>query len=241
MGRELPRSARTSAAAAFVASNGWLAICKPDFRDWIVANLRWHHYAAGEGITHAGDDSGAGYCVGDGQVDFLSSVGATNTSAGYFALPGMWWGYTPLMSMQRIGSVVAATDSLCGALPVSVLRTYLDEHPDGWRMVAFGVSALFVQAAGAHADLLIADSGQRVAATLLRLGGYRHHLFPSRPPENLVCTQEQLAGATALSRNTVGKRLRELERDGLLKARHGRITIVNLDRLKLQAMQSRLP
>ena len=41
-----------NAASAFVARNGWLVACKPEFRDWALANLQWRLYPAGTGISH---------------------------------------------------------------------------------------------------------------------------------------------------------------------------------------------
>ena len=220
-------NARTSAAISLVTSNGWLTTCKPDFRDWITANLQWQTYAAGHGITHAGDDKGAMFCVGGGQVYFVAGVGVADIGTSYFGLPGIWWGHAPLMGGQRLESVVAAADSVCGAVPNTLLRSRLKSHPEDWRAIALGIAELFMLSAGAHADQLIAESGRRVAATILRLGGHRHRMYPIRPPVSIVCTQEHLAGATALSRNTVGKVLRGLEQDGLIDTSYGRIVILD--------------
>lgn len=228
-------NARNNAALSFVMRNGWLATCKLDFRDWIAANLQWQSYAAGSGISHAGDDAGALFCIAEGQVGFVAGVGVADIGTSYFGLPGMWWGHAPLLSGKRLGSVVAATDTFCGALPNTLLRTRLKSHPEDWRAIALGISELFTLSAGAHADLLIARSDRRVAATILRLGGYRHRLFPTAPLPSIACTQDLLAGATALSRNTVGKLLRDFEKAGLLDTRYGRITILDAPGLMLLA------
>lgn len=229
-------AASTKAAMAYIAANSWLAACKPEFRDWMLANLHWQTYEAGDTVSHAGDDTGALYCVADGQVSFVAGVGVADIGAGHFGLPGTWWGHAPLLGGQRLGSVVAVADTICGGVPISLLRGRLKSHPEGWRAIAMGLAALFNQSAGAHADLLIADSERRVAATVLRLGGYRHQMFPAKPPASFACTQEQLAGATALSRNTVGKLLRGFEQARMLDARYGRIAI--LDPAQLTALIS---
>jgi CRP-like cAMP-binding protein len=223
---------RKSAATAFVAGNGWLASCKPDFRDWIINNLQWHRFAAGEGISHAGDEKGAMFCVGSGQVFFTAGVGVADIGTSYFGLPGIWWGHAPLMGGGRLGSVVAAADSICGAVPITALRARLKSHPEDWRAIALGIAELFTLSAGAHADQLIPESGRRVAATILRLGGHRHRMYPITPPASIVCTQEQLAGATALSRNTVGKVVRGFESDGLVDTSYGRIVVLDPARLE---------
>ena len=222
-----------NAASAFVARNGWLVACKPEFRDWALANLQWRLYPAGTGISHAGDTEGALYCIGHGPVGFVAGTGVADIGASYFGLPGMWWGHAPLLGGKRQGTILATTETICGALPNALLRARLKSNPEDWREITLGIAELFTASAGAHADFLIPQSKRRVAATILRLAGYRHRLFPTEPPAQIACTQDILAGATALSRNTVGKSLREFESAGLLDARYGRITLLDAPRLML--------
>jgi CRP-like cAMP-binding protein len=228
-------NARQSAAIATISENGWLAMTPPDFRDWALDHLQWRGYAAGEGITHAGHEDGALYCVGDGQVHFVAGLGMDDIGTGYIGLPGIWWGHAPLLGGERVGSTVASTDMLCGALPQSALRVRLASHPEDWEQMARAMAGLFRHSAGAHADLLISDSRRRVAATLLRLAGWRHRMHPLTPPPAIVCTQEQIAGAVALSRNTTGKILRDLEADGLIDARYGSLVVREPARLRVLA------
>ena len=228
-------NARLAAAIATISQSGWLAVTPPGFRDWALAQLQWRAYAAGEGITHAGHEDGALYCVGDGQVHFVSGLGMDDIGTGYIGLPGIWWGHAPLLGGERVGSTVASTAMLCGALPQSALRRRLAAHPEDWEQMTRAMAGLFRHSAGAHADLLISDSRRRVAATILRLAGWRHRMHPMTPPAAIVCTQEQLAGSVALSRNTTGKILRDLEADGLVDARYGRLAVLDAARLRALA------
>jgi len=229
-------SPRQIAAADRVARFGWLSTCPADFRDWMLANVRWQHFLAGDGVMHGGVTDGGVYCVGDGQVSFVSGLGMPDIGTSHFGLPGNWWGHAPLIGFPRVGSVIASSDTLCGMVPRPLLRAHLAANPALWEQITIGVTGLWVLSIGAHADLLIPDSLRRVAATILRLGGQRHQLFPIAPPQAIVCTQDMLAGATALSRNTVGKLVRRLEADGLIDARYGRLVI--LDSRRLQAIAS---
>jgi CRP-like cAMP-binding protein len=146
----------------------------------------------------------------------------------------MWFGHAPLIGHDLISSSVAACDLLLGALPRSALRARLADHPGDWQQMTMTMAGLFRHMAGAHADMLIGDSRRRVAATILRLGGHRHRMHPLSPllvPPAIICTQEQLAGAVALSRNTTGKIIRDLESEGLIDARYGRIAIMDAGRM----------
>jgi CRP-like cAMP-binding protein len=226
---------RQQSALATIASHGWLAACSADFRDWMIANLSWQDFSAGSGISHGGDDEGGLFCVGEGQIAFVASIGSPGAGMGYNGLPGSWWGHAPLLGGQRVGSVVASTDVVCGNVRQSALRARLAGHPGDWEAISRGIAELFVMSAGAHADLLIADSRRRVAATLLRMGGKRHRLYRLAAPATFVCSQDTLASATALSRNTIGKVLRDLVAEKLVETIYRRVTILNADQLNVIA------
>jgi CRP-like cAMP-binding protein len=229
---------REVAAIAALTATGWLAITPPDFRDWVVSQLQWRSFATGDGISHAGTDGGAIYVIGEGQVHFTAGFSGDDIGISVIGLPGLWFGHAPLIGHELISSAVAASDLLLGALPRSALRARLAEHPGDWQWMMLSMAGLFRHMAGAHADMLIGDSRRRVAATILRLGGYRHRMHPLSPlvvPPAIICTQEQLAGAVALSRNTGGRILRELEAEGLIDARYGRIAILSPERLEAVA------
>jgi CRP-like cAMP-binding protein len=223
---------RQKSAITMVASHGWLAACPADFRDWMIANLTWQRFSAGNGITHGGDDEGGLYCVGDGQIAFVASIGSADAGTGHNGLPGTWWGHAPLLGGPRVGSVVASMDTQCGIVRKSTLRARLAAHPGDWEAISRGLADLFMLSAGAHADLLIADSRRRVAATILRMGGWRHRVYRLAPPATFICSQDTLAGATALTRNTVGKILRQLVSEQLIDTSYGRIAIRDSRRLR---------
>lgn len=229
---------RQSAAVDTVSRYGWLATCPAEFRDWLLAAMRWQFFSAGDGVMHGGDTDGGVYCVGDGQVSFVSGLGMPDIGTSHFGLPGNWWGHAPLIGFPRVGSVIASTDTLCGMIPRALLRGHLTANPALWEQITIGVTGLWFLSIGAHSDLLIPDSLRRVSATILRLGGQRHQLFPIAQPASIVCTQDMLAGATALSRNTVGKLVRKLEADGLIDARYGRLAILDSRGLHALANES---
>jgi CRP-like cAMP-binding protein len=85
------------------------------------------------------------------------------------------------------------------------------------------------------------DRNRRLAATILRLGGHRHRRYPINPPLAITMTQEELAGTSALSRNTAGKYLREMEDEGLIDCRYGNIRILDPGRLAEIADDARGP
>jgi CRP-like cAMP-binding protein len=223
---------RPTAAVATITQHGWLAACPEPFQQWTLANLQWRRFEGGTGITSAGTRDGGLYCIGEGQAGYVSGIGSADIGTSYFGLPGCWFGHAGLMTGEYIGSVIALGDCVCGLIPRSVMRARLAAHPEEWELMALGISDLFLLSAGAHADLLIPDSRRRMVATILRLGGWRHRMYRIAAPDSFICTQEQLAGAVAMSRNTAGKILRELEAERLIDTRYGRIAILDPKRLR---------
>jgi CRP-like cAMP-binding protein len=223
---ELFDRAEVQATPDAVERVGWLANCRPSFRNWVLETLHWRLVPSGSAITFAGDDDGGIFCLARGQVTFHASLGGSLVTS-YFGHPGSWWGMAPLLGLARAGTVTARTECMIGILPLRVLRTRLAEHPVDWAEIARAVSDQFAMAAGAHADLLIENSRNRVAATLLRLGSNRHRCFPLQLPTRFECTQDELARATGLSRNTAGVHLRTLERAGLIRIGYGQIELLD--------------
>lgn len=216
----------TLAAPDVVGRAGWLASCTPAFRHWVLQTLQWRLVQPGTGLSFSGDREGGIFCLAQGQITFQTSLGGTLVTS-YFGHPGAWWGHGPLLGYPRTGTVTARTECIIGILPQRPLEARLAERPADWADVALGLSDLFIMSAGAHADLLIENSRNRVAATLLRLGGNRHRRFPLRVPRAFECTQDELARATGLSRNTAGVHVRSLEREGLIRIGYGQIELLD--------------
>ena len=212
-----------------IAKLGWLAYCGPAFQAFVLANMRLRHVAAGHVLTHAGDQEGGMFGVVEGQAAF--NVGGI----GSFGYPGSWWGQGPLFGQARLGSASARTDCCIAMLPLPLMRRRLVEHPEDWEAMAHAMHDIVQMAIGAHADLLIPNHRRRLAATLLRLGTNRHRRFPLDVPGSFACTQEELAGALGLARNSTGRLLRELIADGLVHARYGRIALADIPGLQALA------
>ncbi len=132
----------------------------------------------------------------------------------------VWLGYGPLvMSISRPVATVARTPVFYATFPQARVAALLREQPAGWQAVARLVGEFALLASVIAADLLIPASEQRCAAVLLRLAGQRF-ASPRDAVEVMVpVTQEELAAAANLSRNSAGAILRALRRaDGSRRA-----------------------
>lgn len=217
--------------AEAIQRHGWLAATPPPFRHWAANALQWRTARRGEVLTHAGDERGGLHCLAAGQIVFMACLGGQLVTS-FHGFCGSWWGQAPLVGVSRTGTTMARTDSTYGVLPQAALKARLAAHPEEWEQLTRGMSDLFLQAAGAHSDSLIEQSRNRLAALILRLGGNRHRLFPVNPPPAFACTQDELARAAGLSRNTAGLHLRELQARGLVRIAYGEIQALDPDALR---------
>jgi CRP/FNR family transcriptional regulator, cyclic AMP receptor protein len=201
----------------------------------MLANLIEQDIEAGVEVTHAGDELGGIFAMIEGQSQFVTTIGNSGTGITHVGFPGSWWGQGPLLGMARVGFATARTRCRIGMVPLATLKMYLAKHPAHWEEIAQCYTDLFTLAAGAHVDSIIANHRRRLAATLLRLGGNRHRRFAVEVPDSFLFSQEDLAGATGLARNTVGRLLRALAADRLLSQQHGRVRLLDVRRLEALA------
>ena len=218
-----------------LANLGWLSHCAPGFRAFVLANLKEQTFPPGVAMTHAGDSEGGIFGLIEGQASFVTTIGSPAIGMAHIGLPGSWWGQAPLLGMPRLGFATTRTACRVGIVPLGALRVHLGQTPEHWQDIANCFTDLFMLAAGAHADSIIPDHRRRMAATLLRMGGLRHRRFDVQVPGSFLCTQEDLAGAMGMARNTVGRLLRGLEAAGLVSARYGRMTLDDIPRLQALA------
>ena len=73
--------------------------------------------------------------------------------------------------------------------------------------------------------MLIRDSERRCAAVLLRMGGHRFAGPADSDPVEVQLTQDELAGAANLSRNSVGAMLKRIAKRGLIELGYRGVTI----------------
>jgi CRP-like cAMP-binding protein len=84
-------------------------------------------------------------------------------------------------------------------------------------------------------DTVFKTVSQRLAGTLLHLARQQHgYAMPNRAPV-VALTHEQIAALVGTSRETTTKTLGEFADQGLIQLRRGRITLLDTDRLRMQA------
>ena len=118
---------------------------------------------------------------------------------------------------RQIGAVAKSEHCHLLSIPLSALETLGAEHPQFWRALA-GLSALNANiAVQAVRDLMIRDPMQRCTPVLERVSTSLDLQEP------IPLSQEELATMCALSRGSVSRALKELERQGRISVGYGKI------------------
>lgn len=221
-----------------MSTRGWLSATPADFRQAILSCSRWERLEAGAAIQTGGEEQGELIGVVDGIVEMRSVLGQPDTPIMHLAHPVLWLGYGPIaFDRPRPTAASARTPVWLVRITHADVEKALSARPEWWRHFIKPAITNGDIALTAAADLLIRDSDRRCAAVLLRMSGRRFPGPEHSKPADVPITQDELAGAANLSRNSVGAILKQLAARGLVELGHrGKIVC---DPLALRAFVER--
>ena len=192
-----------------LTNGGWLAKTPGDFQRAILSGCRWQFLDAGEPVQAGGEEAAELIGLAQGAIEMRTILGAADTPLMHVAHPVFWLGYVPLILGQpRRLTASAKTPSWLARIPQYAVESLLLERPEWWRFFLQPAIIYGDVSQTVAADLLIRDSERRCAAVLLRLSGHRFASPTDRQPVEVSLTQDELAGAANLSRNSTGTMLR---------------------------------
>ena len=204
-----------------LAEKGWLSATPADFRQAILSRCSWERLKAGDPIQVGGEEQTELIGVADGIVEMRSVLGRPDTPIMHLAHPVLWLGYGPIaFDRPRPTAASARTPVSLARIPQAAVEKALSARPEWWRHFIKPAIANGDMALVAAADLLIRDNERRCAAVLLRLSGRRFAGPEDSKPVDVPITQDELAGAANLSRNSTGTMLKRLEKRGLIELGH---------------------
>ena len=216
-----------------LAGEGWLVRADPGFRDALLALARWHRAEPGHHLTRAGDEAGDLIGLAEGTVAFTVTEGLASTPTMHVAAAVIWMGYGPLvLPMARTVTAEARTPVLYASFAQARVQGLLQRDPAGWQAIARLSGEFGLLMALTAADLLIPESERRCAAVLLRFAGQRFAGPRDRLEAVVPVTQEELAAAANLSRNSAGTILRGFAARGWIATGYGGVRILAPARLR---------
>lgn len=210
-----------------VPGQGWLARQPPEVQRAVLAKARPLALPAGQHVFHAGDAEGGVYGIVSGGVGVLvPGLGAALRLAGVIRA-GVWFGHGPIMTGQaRSLSFRAIEPSHVLHVPLPALRDIAASGPEPARAVGALSDFTIAIAIAAISDLLIPDSGRRLAAVLLRAAGVDMGR-PAAAPAPLALRQAEIAEMANLSERMTGRLLKRFAAAGWILPGYGGLVVTD--------------
>jgi len=208
-------------------SRGWLAHQPPAFQAAVLGQARRASFARDETIFDAGDERGGVYGVVKGGVAVFVPGRGGALRLGHLAREGFWFGRWPVITGRRRLLTFRATEPTAA---LHVAFSALGEIARQDRAWARSVDALMDFAIdialAAVGDLLIPDSGRRLAAAMLRAAGLDDDARPSKPA-GLRLTPSELGEMANVSRRVISRILARFEAAGWISVGGDQLAIAN--------------
>ena len=154
--------------------------------------------------------------------------------------PGAWYGDSALARQPRTIGLSPTRDSWFFFLPTGEADAIVGADRNAWThfmALAVGNADLAV---GVGLDLMTRSPRKRCAATLLRLGGYRHTINLERDQPEIDVTQTELAQMANLLRNAAAAVLRDFRTSGFLEWTYKQIRLLKPQLLRQYVEQEPL-
>jgi CRP-like cAMP-binding protein len=217
-------SADTAPPALGAEGTFWAAL-RPSDASELAALCRTRTFARGAALLHERQLGDHVIVIRSGWVKVVLSGAVLG-----FRGPGELIGeIAPLDGGVRSATVYAVDRVEALTLPASAFRRYVEDHPAAALALIGILTSRLRDADAKRAEFTSRVAIERVAARLLELGD----LFGRREEDGArICipvSQEDLAGTTYASLESVARALRDLRRAQSIETRRGEIVIVDRD------------
>lgn len=225
MSRLLPRH------IAMLETSDWYRRLPPALQAQVLQQLAAAARPAGRTLFRQGDPVAGLHVILSGELHVTGiAFDAISTLMGILR-PGDWTGFLAVLDEQPYAFTVAAVVySEVACLPMSAVRSIFESDVATYRLLV----GPELMNARRNYHFFLETHGRpplkRVAERLMELGRWPYSPR-SGPVSSIDVSQDALAAATRLSRQTVNTLLRELESRGLVEISYGRIKVKDADGL----------
>jgi CRP/FNR family cyclic AMP-dependent transcriptional regulator len=219
-------------ARSFLSEESWLKGTPAEFRHAVVSACRFRWYEGGDAVASAGEQSTSIFAVVSGSLAATSVRGPRDARLSYIIPAGFWSGMVPLFTGRtRIVHHVARSRTLIAHLEANSIRQMLEKEPGWWRHFGYLNMLMLEVVTGFASDLLTLDNRRRCIASLLHCGNLRWAPVPATSIE-VELSQDELSSVACISRKTVGRILKALERERLVEVGYRSIKINDVHQLQ---------
>ena len=209
----------------------WFGGCPVPLQEALVERSRLIHLSAGESLRDEAQDGLCCVIAGALRMGSMHPEHGTQRLTLYVE-PYHWFGEVSLIDrIPRIMVAVADTESTVLAVAKSAIEPWLDAHPIYWRDLARLACGKLRLTTAALEDSASLTLQQRLARRLLFAAVNYGQSAQSGLRRRLRLPQEYLAQMLGVSRQTVNKALRDLEKDQVLALHYSEIELLSLEGL----------
>ena len=217
------------------STGSWFARLPGDIQDELMLAGRQRHLAAGAMLFRAGDAPTGLHGLLGGELHIIGSASNGDDKLMAIHRAGDWTGFlTCVDSQPHPLSAKAAVDCTVFSAPPAAISRIFERDVATFRLLLDPELRVGRRNYRWLIEMTTRPTLQRIAERLVDLGRWTHgeRAGPVSPIEHV--SQEELAAATNVSRQTMNSALNELEARGFVKIGYGRIDI--LDSVGLDAL-----
>lgn len=221
-------------ARHFLATGPWLKDFPDDLRESFLASARLlPPFARGQRVYNIGDPPDGIYGVVTGCFGFEIAPQEEGPQLIHQIRPGTWFGeLAHVLNGRRLATMFATRPSQCVRVSEQALNTLLRQDPRLWQHLSLALANATVLAFTAIHDLMVRSPKRRLSAALLRVAGLRNDEPLEGAFLELDLTHASLSLLSNISRSTVAQYLQELEEEGYLHYRYGKIVLTDASALR---------
>lgn len=221
------------AKKALLATGSWFSRLPPDVQNQLMIAGRQRNVAAGAMLFRQGDEASGLHGLLSGELHIIGSASNGHDTLLAIHRPGDWSGF--LTSIDRLPhplSALAAVECATWTVSPSEVSRIFERDVATFRLLV--APELLVERRNYRwlIEMVTRPLVQRIAERLIDLSRWTHskRAGPVSPIEHV--SQEALAAAANVSRQTMNGALASLEELGLIKVGYGRIEIVDSGELE---------
>ena len=209
-------------------TGSWFARLPGDIQDELMLAGRQRQLAAGAMLFRAGDAPTGLHGLLGGELHVIGSASNGDDKLMAIHRAGDWTGFLACADGQpHPMSATAATDCSIFTVPPAAITRIFERDVATFRLLIDPELRVSRRNYRWLIEMTTRPTLQRIAERLVDLGRWSHgeRAGPVSPIEHV--SQEELAVATNVSRQTMNSALNELEARGLVKIGYGRIDIID--------------
>lgn len=222
---------------ALLASSNWFRHLQPAVQADVSEHLTVVARPAGRALFHQGDPAAGLHVILSGELHVTGTATDGISTLMGILRPGDWTGFLAVLDADPYAfTATAVIESEVACLPLSAVRAIFERDVATYRLLV----APELMNARRNYHFFLETHGRsplkRLAERLMELGRWPYSPR-SGPVAPIEVSQDALAAATRLSRQTINTLLRDLDARGLVELGYGRIKVTDPAALKALLQQ----